>query len=93
VTLVVVPMVLGLVALNAVLAQTSFRADDLTTKVDTLTDRSAELRKNVAVLSAPGRIDRWAQGQGMIPPDPHDVHVLHPPGTGAETRPDGGRAP
>jgi cell division protein FtsL len=79
VALVVVPMILGLVALNAVLAQTSFRIDDLSTHVNDLTDRNAELRKSVAVLSAPEQVAAWAQHHGMTPPDPRDVHVLHPP--------------
>ncbi len=76
---VVVPMILGLVALNAVLAQTSFRIDDLTTHVNDLTNRNAELRKSVAVGSAPEQVAAWAEKNGFQTPDPHDVHVLHPP--------------
>jgi cell division protein FtsL len=79
VAFVVVPMILGLVALNAVLAQTSFRIDDLTTHVTDLTNRNAELRKSVAVRSAPEKVAAWAQKNGFQTPDPHDVHVLHPP--------------
>ncbi|MDP9295228.1 MAG: hypothetical protein M3O88_00855 [Actinomycetota bacterium] len=79
VAIVVVPMILGLVALHAVLAQTSFRIDDLTTHVNDLTNRNAGLRKSVAVLSAPEQVAAWAQKHGMNAPDPHDVHVLHPP--------------
>jgi cell division protein FtsL len=90
-------MILGLVALNAVLAQTSFRIDDLATKVKDLGNQNAELRKTVAVASAPGRVYRWADKEGMITPDPRDVHVLHPPsravGAGAGTGAGAGGTP
>ena len=79
IAVVVVPMIVGLVALSAVLAQTSFTVDALTTRVNTLDQKRAELRKEVAVFSAPDRVSTWALKQGMVPPDPHNVHVLHPP--------------
>ncbi|MFL5737203.1 MAG: hypothetical protein ACJ76P_07675 [Actinomycetota bacterium] len=84
---VVVPLIVGLVSLNAVLAQTSFTVDSLTTRVSTLQQKGEELRKDVAVRSAPGRVYRWALKQHMITPDPHDVHVLHPPAHGPGTGP------
>ena len=67
-------------------AQTSFTVDALTTRVNTLDQKGAELRKSVAVLSAPDRVYQWAVKQHMIPPSPHDVHVLHPPAHGPGSR-------
>jgi cell division protein FtsL len=84
---IVVPLIVGLVSLNAVLAQTSFSVDALTTRVNTLQQKSEELRKDVAVLSAPDRVYRWALKQHMITPDPRDVHVLHPPAHGPGSTP------
>jgi len=84
---VVVPLIVGLVSLNAVLAQTSFSVDALTTRVNTLQQKGEELRKDVAVLSAPDRVYRWALKQHMITPDPRDVHVLHPPAHGPGSTP------
>jgi cell division protein FtsL len=84
---IVVPLIVGLVSLNAVLAQTSFTVDSLTTRVASLQQRGEELRKDVAVLSAPHRIYRWALKQHMITPDPRDVHVLHPPAHGPGSAP------
>ena len=54
------------------LAQTSFTVDALTTRVNTLDQKGAELRKSVAVLSAPDRVYQWAVKQHMIPPSPHE---------------------
>ncbi len=84
---IVVPLIVGLVSLNAVLAQTSFSVDALTTRVSTLQQKSEELRKDVAVLSSPDRVYRWALKQHMITPDPRDVHVLHPPAHGPGSTP------
>ena len=84
---VVVPLIVGLVSLNAVLAQTSFSVDALTTRVNTLQQKSEELRKDVAVLSSPDRVSRWALKEHMITPDQHDVHVLHPPAHGPGSTP------
>src|SRR4051794_13757641 len=84
---IVVPLIVGLVSLNAVLAQTSFSVDALTTHVNTLQQKSEELRKEVAVLSSPDRVYVWALKQHMITPDPRDVHVLHPPSHGPGSAP------
>ena len=87
IAVIVVPMIVGLVSLNAVLAQTSFTVDALTTRVSTLQQKGEELRKDVAVLSAPDRVSRWALKQHMVTPDPRDVHVLHPPAHGPGSAP------
>ena len=70
-------MVLGLVALNALLAQSSFRVDDLEQRVGVLTQENLELTRQQAALSAPGRIAAWARSHGMRLPD--EIRFLHVP--------------
>lgn len=70
-------MVLGLVALNALLAQSSFRVDDLEERVGILTQENLELTRQQAALSAPGRIAAWARSHGMRLPD--EIRFLHVP--------------
>ncbi|MEX0754033.1 MAG: hypothetical protein WD206_05230 [Actinomycetota bacterium] len=89
-SLMVGATVIGLVALNAMLAQTSFSIDDLRSKADGLADRHTTLTRQVADRSSPGRIADWAVRHGMRLPD--DIHILHVP-EGSIGRPDpaGGR--
>ncbi|MFL5767756.1 MAG: hypothetical protein ACJ758_07930 [Actinomycetota bacterium] len=87
IAVIVVPLIVGLVSLNAVLAQVSFSVDALTTRVNNLQQKGEELRKDVAVLSSPDRVYREAVKQGMVTPDPRDVHVLHPPAHGPGNAP------
>jgi len=70
-------MVFGLVALNALLAQSSFRVDDLEQRVGVLTQENLELTRQQAALSAPGRIAAWARSHGMRLPD--EIRFLHVP--------------
>lgn len=70
-------MVLGFVALNALLAQSSFRVDDLEQRVGVLTQENLELTRQQAALSAPGRIAAWARSHGMRLPD--EIRFLHVP--------------
>jgi cell division protein FtsL len=82
-SLVVGSLVLGLTTLNAVLAQGSFRVDDLSHRVDRLQREFERRQLEVARLSAPGRISRLAAGLGMVLPDPHHVRVVHVRGKAA----------
>jgi cell division protein FtsL len=77
-TLVVGPMVLGIVSLNALLAQTSFRIDDAERRIEMLTTEHLDLVHEQATLSAPGRIAAWARRNGMRLPD--DIRFLHASG-------------
>ncbi len=70
-------MVLGLVATNALLAQSSFRMQDLSQRIDELSGRYLQLTREAAHLSAPGRIAAWARRHGMRLPD--DIHILRVP--------------
>jgi cell division protein FtsL len=79
-------IVLGLVSLNALLAQTSFRIDDVSDRIDSLSQEFLRLTREQAELSAPGRIAAWASRHGMRLPD--DIHLLHVP-TSASAAPAG----
>ncbi len=58
---------LGLLALNTVLAQGSFVAHDLTDRVDALHDREQALQQEVAVLESPQRLAERARQIGLVP--------------------------
>ncbi len=77
-TVVIGPMVLGIVTLNALLAQQSFRLDEAERRIEALTIEHLELVHEQATLSAPGRIAAWARRYGMRLPD--DIRPLHASG-------------
>ena len=70
-------LVLGLVQLNVMVAETSFRMDELSGRITKLERRGEEHRLTVARLSAPSRIGREAHELGLVLPDPMDVVYLH----------------
>jgi cell division protein FtsL len=74
-------MILGLVTLNALLAQSSFRVDDLQGRIEALSQENLALTHEQAALSAPGRIAAWARAHGMRLPD--DIRFLHTSGVGS----------
>lgn len=67
-------MVIGIVTLNALLAQASFRLQALETRITGLSERRLTLELEVARLSSPGRIAEWASVHGMELPE--QVHLL-----------------
>ena len=67
-------LVLGLVTLNAFVAQSSFRIDHLQARVDEQSQRYLALERQAAHLSAPGRIAAWAGRHEMRTPD--EISVL-----------------
>jgi cell division protein FtsL len=73
-------MVFGIVVVNVLLAQTSFRIEEAERHLERLTEEHLELVREQATLSAPGRISAWASRHGMRLPD--DIRILHAPGTG-----------
>jgi len=75
-SIVIGAMVLGIVSLNALLAQTSFRIDESERRIEALDREHLELVREQATLSAPGRIAAWARRNGMRLPD--DIRSLHP---------------
>jgi cell division protein FtsL len=74
-TVVLGSMVLGIVSLNALLAQQSFRIDEAERRLEALQTEHLDLVHEQARLSAPGRIAAWARRNGMRLPD--DIRSLH----------------
>jgi hypothetical protein len=70
-------LVLGLVQLNVMVAETSFRMDELNGRITKLEQRAEGHRLTVARLSSPSRIGREAHELGLVLPDPMDVVYLH----------------
>lgn len=70
-------MVLGVVVLNVLLAQQSFRIDEAERRLEVLDRDHLELVSAQATLSAPGRIASWASRHGMRLPD--DIRILRAP--------------
>jgi hypothetical protein len=71
-------MLLGIAGLNALVAQQSFRLDEVERRIASLTTMQRELVHERARLSAPGRIAAWARRMGMRLPD--GIRPLHTPG-------------
>jgi cell division protein FtsL len=74
-------MVFGIVVVNVLLAQTSFRIGEAERRLEELSEDNLELVREQATLSAPGRISAWASRHGMRLPD--DIRILHAPGSGS----------
>jgi len=79
--------VLGLVALNAMVAQSSFKVDDLDARVEQLQRDVEQKQYTIAQLRAPDRVVSAAEGIGLVLPKPNAVKVIHVegevPGRGA----------
>jgi cell division protein FtsL len=71
-------MVFGIVVVNVLLAQTSFRITSAEQRLEELSRQHLELVSEQATLSAPGRIAAWASRHGMRLPD--DIRILHASG-------------
>jgi cell division protein FtsL len=76
-------MVVGLVGVNALLAQSSFRVHRLELLIERRSDRNRELTEQAARLSAPERIAEWARRHGMRLPRAGQLHVLRVAGSAA----------
>lgn len=77
-SVIVALMVLGLVALQALLAQSSFQIDDLQSRMAKLTQTNQQLSLEAARLSSPSRIAIQARNIGMTLPA-GGIQVLHVP--------------
>jgi cell division protein FtsL len=79
--LLVSVLVVGVVSVQAFVAQTSFKIQELTDRTQALRQSYGDLRLEVARLSAPGRIANEAHRLGMrLPADVQSVQVSEPAG-------------
>ena len=76
-SLLVGALVVGIVSLQALVSQTSFRMQDLQTHAKALQEQYGEQTLTVARLSAPERIAAAAHRSGLVLPDPSRVYTLH----------------
>ena len=76
-SVVIVLLVLGVVTMNALFAQTAFAVHSTQTRVTELAEQHDVLATDVARLSSPSRIAEWAAHFQMVLPD--DVVILRVP--------------
>jgi cell division protein FtsL len=74
---VIVVLVVGVVALNALFAQTAFAVHSTQTQLSDLAEQHDVLATEEAQLSSPGRIAVWAERYHMVLPD--NVVILRVP--------------
>jgi cell division protein FtsL len=77
-------LIFAVVALNAVVVDTTYRMTAVQGQVRALAERHGELDVEVARLSSPSRIAEWADGAGMAVPGPGDSVILRVPGDRSE---------
>lgn len=77
---VVSVIVVGLVAVNAFLVQTTYRMQAVQQEATDLAQRQMELSDQVASLSSPERVAEWARLHEMVMPAPGDTVILRVPG-------------
>jgi len=74
---VVVLLIVGVVALNALFAQTAFAVHATQKRLGDLEGRQGVLANEAARLSSPGRIAEWAARYRLVPPN--EVVILRAP--------------
>jgi hypothetical protein len=77
--------VVGVVALNALFAQTAFAVHSMQTRVSELGEEQDVLAMRAAQLSSPSRIATWAELSQMVLPD--NVVILRVPRLGGAAGP------
>jgi cell division protein FtsL len=78
---VVSSLVVGLVSVNAMRVDAAYRSRSLAEQVRIMSDQQRILVNDVAHLSSPSRIGRWAHRRGLVAPAPGDVVILQVPGS------------
>jgi cell division protein FtsL len=76
-SIVIVLLVVGVVALNALFAQEAFAVHSMQTHVAALNEQHDVLATDAARLSSPSRIATWAEGYHMVLAD--NVVILRVP--------------
>jgi cell division protein FtsL len=82
---VVVAIMLGLVALNALLAQSSFRIGDLQTRIEQLTQSYQQRSLEAAQVSSPAHLAKVAAQLGLVVPQGGVVILTPPPAGGSSS--------
>ena len=78
------PIVFGVVTVQALVSQTSFRMQQISRQNAQLQQSYGELKLQIAQLSSPDRIVQQAKRLGLRLPDPSDVHAIDVPGSGTD---------
>ena len=79
---VVSALIVGVVALNALLAQAAFATRAAQSRLDDLRREQVQLTHEAAQLSSPGVVATWARRHGMVVPAAGNVNVLRLSGSG-----------
>jgi Tfp pilus assembly protein PilV len=79
---VVTVLIVGVVTLNALLAQAAFQMQATQDRVQALQRETVQLTDEAARRSAPGAVATWARHHDMVTPAPGEVHILRVPGAG-----------
>ena len=74
--ILVAGLVLGVVALNALVVNTTYRLEAVEQRQRAAAESGAALEVQVAHQSSPSRISRWASAHGMVLPDSDAVVPL-----------------
>ena len=83
--MVIIALVVGVVAMNALFAQTAFAVHSMQTQVTELGEQHDVLAMKAAQLSSPSRIATWAELSQMVLAD--NVVILRVPRLGRAARP------
>jgi cell division protein FtsL len=75
-------LVVGLVAINALSVQTTYRMQSVQAQVKVLSDRHVQLQEAAASLSSPQRVADWAHEHLMVMPKSGATVILRVPGNG-----------
>jgi cell division protein FtsL len=78
-------LVLAVVALNAMVVNTTYRMTEVQGRARMLARQHDELEVEVARLSSPSRIAAWADVVGMVVPRPGESVILRVPGVRGRT--------
>ncbi|HET9672410.1 MAG TPA: hypothetical protein VFQ40_06130 [Actinomycetota bacterium] len=76
-------LTVGLVSLNAMRVDAAYDAHVVEQRLRAMLDERRTLVNDVARLSSPSRVGRWARSDGLVHPRPGDVVILQVRGSAA----------
>lgn len=77
----VASLTVGLVSVNAMRVDAAYEAHIVREEVGLMGSERRMLVNDVARLSSPSRVGRWARANGLVHPEAGDVVILQVPGT------------